>query len=105
MFPGAPTNRREAIEVRLKWIEHRIDSLDAMTETEYALVARLAEGPPTPEKSRVARSAMSFLVTASTYRSLLELWRENLQSIVELEEESAQTAPPPSYWPHGIGDQ
>ncbi|MDI1428905.1 hypothetical protein [Polyangium sorediatum] len=95
---------KEITAFRCEWIQQRLDSVDRIIELEYTVVAHISEKWPN-QATRAGRLAMQVLVTASTYRSMLELWRENLESLLEPENFRWKTDPPPSGWPYQQLDQ
>ena len=94
----------EVIAVRCKMMQERLDAVDRIIELEYALVQRFSKEWPN-QATNAGRSAMRVLVAASTYRLLLELWREHLESLLEPENLRWTTAPPPPGWPEEQIDQ
>ncbi|MDI3283580.1 hypothetical protein [Polyangium sp. 15x6] len=95
---------KEIIAVRWEEIRRRLDLVDRIIELEYTVVAHISQKWPN-EATRAGRLAMQVLVTASTYRLMLELWRENLESLLEPDNFRWTTAPPPPGWPYEQLDQ
>ncbi len=89
---------KELITRRCKVIERQLDCIDRIIELEYTLVARTSKNHPN-QSTKVGRSAMRVLVVASTYRLMIELWRENLESLLDPENLRWTTAPPPAGYP------
>jgi hypothetical protein len=85
-------------------IERQLDGIDRIIELEYMLVARTSKEHPN-QSTKVGRSAMRVLVVASTFRLMLELWRENLESLLDPESLRWTTAPPPAGYPFDIEPQ